>query len=69
MGVASDNYIEKMGELAHAVKKFGVEKVAEAAGTTARKVNRFLTDPLTSKNSDILKIKRAVEALSDEGKS
>jgi hypothetical protein len=69
MGVASDNYIEKMEELGHAVKKIGIDKIAEAAGTTARKVNRFLSDPLTSKNSDILKIKRAVEELSDEGKS
>lgn len=64
MGIATDNYYEKMLELGLAVKKLGVEKVAEAAGTTVRKVNRFLTDPLTSKNSDILKIKRAVETLS-----
>jgi hypothetical protein len=64
MGIATDNYYEKMLELAHSVKKLGVEKVAEAAETTVRKVNRFLTDPLTSKNSDILKIKRAVEKLS-----
>ena len=52
-----------------AVKKIGIEKIAESAGTTARKVNRFVTDPTTSKNSDILKIKRAVEELSNEGKS
>ena len=62
---AADVYMEKMGELAHAVKKLGIEKVADAAGTTTRKVNRFLADPLTSKNSDILKIQRAVEKLNN----
>jgi hypothetical protein len=69
MGVILESHIEKMLELAHAVKKIGIEKIAESAGTTARKVNRFVTDPTTSKNSDILKIKRAVEELSNEGKS
>lgn len=69
MGVILESHIEKMLELAHAVKKIGIEKIAESAGTTARKVSRFVTDPTTSKNSDILKIKRAVEELSNEGKS
>ncbi len=69
MGRILESHMEKMLELAHAVKKIGIDKIATAAGTTERRVNRFVTDPSTSKNSDILKIKRAVEELSSEGKS
>lgn len=61
------NYAEKvldsMGSLGDKVKSFGIEKVAEAAGIKPRIVKKFLTDPMSCKNSEIAKIRKAVEAL------
>ena len=52
-----DDYADK-------IRAFGVEKVAAAAGVKPTIVRRFLNDIMASKNSDIKKIKDAVNTLS-----
>lgn len=55
--------IDSMFVYAEHIRKIGVEKVAEKAGVQARVVRKFLNDMMSSKNSDIKKIKDAVNAL------
>lgn len=45
------------------IRKIGVESVAKKAGVKPAIVRRFLTDVMSSKNSDVKKIKDAVNAL------
>jgi hypothetical protein len=52
-----DDYADK-------IRTLGVEKVAAAAGVKPTIVRRFLNDIMASKNSDIKKIKDAVNTLS-----
>jgi len=52
-----DDYADK-------IRTLGVEKVAAAAGVKPTIVRRFLNDVMASKNSDIKKIKDAVNTLS-----
>jgi hypothetical protein len=58
-----DKVLEGMRELGQEIKKLGVEKVAEKAGLKPRIVKKFCSDPMTSNNSDIRKIKAAVEEM------
>ena len=61
--------VDSMFSYAEHIRKLGVEKVAEAAGVQARVVRKFLNDVMASKNSDIKKIKDAVNSLiQDSGK-
>lgn len=55
--------VDSMFSYAEHIRKFGVEKVAEAAGVQARVVRKFLNDMMASKNSDIKKIKDGVNSL------
>jgi len=59
----SEKVLDAMGSLGDEVKAFGIEKVAEAGGMKPRIVKKFLTDPMTVKNSEIAKIRKAVETL------
>lgn len=52
-----DDYADK-------IRTLGVEKVAAEAGVKPTIVRRFLNDIMASKNSDIKKIKDAVNTLS-----
>lgn len=58
-----DKALEEMRELGAEVKKIGIEKIAEKAGIRPSIVKKFTVDPMVSKNTDIRKIRSAVEAL------
>ena len=64
------NYVDKMLETraleALAIKKVGIEAVAEKSGLTKRVVNKFCVDPMRAKNSDIFKIQAALAELAPE---
>lgn len=55
--------VDSLFAYAEHIRKIGVEKVAERAGVQARVVRKFLNDIMASKNSDIKKIKDAVNSL------
>lgn len=59
----SEKVLDSMGELGDRIKAIGIEKIAEAAGIKPRVVKKFISDPMASKNSEIAKIRKAVEAL------
>lgn len=64
------NYVERMLETAAlesaAIRRVGIEAVAEKAGLTKRVVNKYCTDPMKSKNADIQKIRAALAEISPE---
>jgi len=55
---------DSLDDYADKIRTLGVEKVAAAAGVKPTIVRRFLNDVMASKNSDIKKIKDAVNTLS-----
>lgn len=60
-----DSAVMTMQEVAERVIELGIDKVAEKSGLTERIVRKFTVDVMTSKNSDIAKIKTAVKELSN----
>ena len=55
---------DSLDDYAVKIRALGVEKVAAEAGVKPTIVRRFLNDVMASKNSDIKKIKDAVNTLS-----
>ena len=55
---------DSLDDYAVKIRALGVEKVAAEAGFKPTIVRRFLNDVMASKNSDIKKIKDAVNTLS-----
>ena len=55
---------DSLDDYAVKIRALGVEKVAAEAGVKPTIVRRFLNDIMASKNSDIKKIKDAVNTLS-----
>ncbi len=53
-----------LDDYADRIRQLGVEKVAAKAGVKPTIVRRFLNDVMASKNSDIKKIKDAVNEMS-----
>ena len=51
-----------LDKYADRIREIGVEKVATKAGVKPAIVRRFLNDIMSSKNSDVKKIKDAVNA-------
>ena len=54
---------DSLDDYAAKIRALGVEKVAAEAGIKPTIVRRFLNDVMSSKNSDIKKIKDAVNTL------
>ena len=54
---------DSLDDYAVKIRALGVEKVAAEAGVKPTIVRRFLNDVMASKNSDIKKIKDAVNTL------
>lgn len=54
---------DKMLDLTGAVRKLGIDKVADKSGVKPSQVKKFCSNPLQSKNSDIAKIQSAVKQL------
>jgi len=57
---------DSLGEYAAKIAKLGIENVAKKAGVKPAIVRRFINDVMSSKNSDIKKIKDAVNELEKE---
>lgn len=62
-GINPSIVTDSLAEYAAKIKKFGVEAVAKKAGVKPAIVKRFINDVMASKNSDIKKIKDAVNSL------
>jgi len=61
-----DDAVAALERVAETVEQLGIERVAEKANLKPRQVKKFVTDVMTSKNSEIRLISAAVKALEEE---
>jgi hypothetical protein len=63
LGVDARNFVESLNDLGVKARELGIEKVAAQAGVKPSIVKKFIANAMQSKNSDVRKIRLAVNEI------